>query len=210
MMRFSRSYPTHEDVMIRSPFPRMTDMLTPGESAPWKLEVYEVTEQEESFSKMRAASGHDMEFCPKGKYMILKRGSTVVMSDTMMERDTNLRAFNRARGHVLIGGLGMGMLMCGIQKKPEVSSVTVVEKDQTLIDMMMKCGLHIDEEKTVIVQGDVFTWEPGFKFKYDYLYFDIWDNICEDNVEEFKKLRKLYRKYRAKGSLINFWCEDVF
>lgn len=200
---------THEDVMVRSPFPRMTDVLSPGKSGDWELSVYEVSSREETFSRMRAAAGHPDEFCPSGKYMRLTRNGNVVMSDTLMERNSNRSAFFQARGHVLVGGLGMGMALCGIQKKPEVSSVTVVESDQSLIDLMLSCGLPVDEEKTVIVQGDVFTWSPGYPFKYDMLYFDIWDNICSDNRKDFTVLRKLYRKYRAKGSSIVFWSEDM-
>jgi len=51
---------------------------------------------------------------PCGKYIRLRHGIEVVMSDTDMEKRTNARFVANAHGNVLIGGLGIGMILLAI------------------------------------------------------------------------------------------------
>jgi len=61
-----------------------------------------------------------------GRYARLHVGHVLMMSDTDMERRSNVQVVQQARGHVLIAGLGM--ILHPILAKPEVTRVTVVEK----------------------------------------------------------------------------------
>ena len=63
-----------------------------------------------------------------------------------------------AHGDVLIGGLGIGLIILAIQDNPEVHSITVIEKNQEVIDMVAT-QLPLNE-KVKIIQADVFLWKP--------------------------------------------------
>ena len=71
-----------------------------------------------------------------GTYIRLTHNGECVMSDTNMEQRTNLRFCLKAYGDIIIGGLGIGMIIMAIQDKPEVKSITVIEKNQEVIDLV--------------------------------------------------------------------------
>lgn len=78
-------------------------------------------------------TGNTDEFIPPGRYRRLSNGWDVVMSNTP-DGDQNLRGFlERATGRVLINGLGLGMVLHAILQKEDVTHVTVIEKNRTLL-----------------------------------------------------------------------------
>lgn len=88
-----------------------------------KIEHHTVTEDESMMSGF-----HPGQWCPEGTYACLRINGRLVMSDTRMEHTTNWEVVHEAKGHVLIAGLGLGMILHPILAKEEVLSVTVVEK----------------------------------------------------------------------------------
>lgn len=91
----------------------------------------------------------------------------------------------------VVGGLGIGMIIMAIQDKPEVKSITVIEKNQEVIDMVAS---QLDfNEKVNIICADVFEWKPERGVKYDMAYMDIWNWINEDVYK--KEMQPLKRKY---------------
>src|SRR3954469_21638435 len=62
-----------------------------------------------------------------GEYTRLWCDGEVIMSDTPAEMREHLPIVRAARGHVLINGLGLGMVVAACLNKPEVEHVTVVE-----------------------------------------------------------------------------------
>ena len=116
--------------------------------------------------------------------------SDVVMSDTPMEIRTNMDFLYQAHGNILIGGLGLGIMLKILEKMNNIKSVTVIEKNQEVIDLVL-VQLNLSDNFKVI-QSDIFEYEPLGKF--DTIYFDIWTNICGDNWDEMKKLRKQFKK----------------
>lgn len=126
-----------------------------------------------------------------GTYIRLTHNGTCVMSDTEMEKRTNLEFCCKANGDVLIGGLGMGMIILAIQDKPEVKSITVIEKNQEVIDLVAP-QLNFNG-KVEIICADVFDWRPDQGVKYDVSYMDIWTGINEAIYK--KEMQPLKRKY---------------
>ena len=122
---------------------------------------------------------------------VLKQGSEVVMSNTNMEKHTNTTIVHEAHGDVLIAGLGIGMILLEIQKKDEVNSITVIEKNEEVIRLMS--GLPLND-KVTIINDDIFNWKPK-KLRFDTIYFDIWNYVNSDIYEEMKKLKTRYRRY---------------
>ena len=127
------------------------------------------------------------------------------MSDTPEERKTNMLFVKKAKGRVLIGGLGVGMVLEAILRKPEVTHVTVVEAN---FDVMELVGPHVGKghkRKLTIVPGDIFTWNPPEGAKYDTVYFDIWPHISSDNLEEMERLHKKFMPFRKSRGWMDSW-----
>ena len=115
----------------------------------------------------------------------------------------------KARGKVLTYGLGLGYyaIMCAL--KPEVSSVTVVERDENVITLFKNlilprfdCG-----DKITVVTADAFDYarntapDGGF----DYVFADIWHDPT-DGVELYKKFKSLEIDKHAQ---YDYWIEDT-
>lgn len=132
------------------------------------------------------------------------RKNEVVMSDSVMEKRTNLDFVYRANGNVLIAGLGIGMIVLAIQDKPEVEKITIVELEQDVINLILP-SLPINEKVNVIC-SDIHDFETDEKF--DVVYCDIWNNIDGENYEEMKKLTRKFKSKinrENKESFIGHW-----
>lgn len=180
----------------------------PFETDRFRLEHFSLTKKEVDKARLMAAfrggSAYAEVYTLKpGKYakLVDKKFHEIVMSDTPMELETNAEFISAARGSVMIGGLGLGLVLLAIQKKPEVTRILVVEKEQELIERISR-QLPLNS-KVEVVQGDILSFET--KEKFDTLYFDIWNNICGDNWNDMKKLHARYRKNKAPGAWMDSW-----
>lgn len=163
----------------------MANLLQDRQIGDWKLEKFTIEK-----NNLRAMS----QGIAVGTYVKLTYKGECVMSDTYMEKKTNLDFCIKAHGDVLIGGLGIGMIILAIQDKPEVKSITVIEKNQEVIDMVAS-QLNFNK-KVNIICADVFEWKPEKGVKYDVSYMDIWNWINEDVYEkEMKPLKKKYARF---------------
>lgn len=129
-----------------------------------------------------------------GEYVRLCHNDNCVMSNTRMEKKTNEEFCIKAYGDIIIGGLGLGMIIMAIQDKPEVNSITVIEKNQEVIDLVASQLKFNDKVK--IIHEDVFEWKPEHGIKYHMVYMDIWAYINRDVYEkEMKPLKRKYSRY---------------
>lgn len=145
---------------------------------------------------------------PVGEYIRLidksERFDGCIMSDTPMEHRTNYEILNKANGDVLIGGLGIGMILLPLMNKKEVTSITIVEKYEDIINMV---GSQLPlNEKVKIIEGDIFENNFPRGSKFDTIYFDIWNYINSDVYEEMQNLKKKYKRcLRSKKENQNSW-----
>lgn len=116
-----------------------------GQKGAWSVERFEITSIYQDFRALSIGRG-----IPRGTYTRLRRNGKVIMSDTPSERRDHVGFVFKARDHCLINGLGLGMCLAAILKKPEVSAVTVVEIDKDVIDLV---GPHYDEPRVEIVHA---------------------------------------------------------
>lgn len=175
-----------------------------GEKGKWKVESFEVTQEEAAFANMRAAiTGRRLLRIDPGKYKRLKRGSTVVMSNTPMEIETNSAFIRVAKGNVLINGLGLGMVLGEILKKDSVKSVTVIEAAEEVISLVGPSFEH--DDRVTIIHADAFEYKPPKGARYDAVWHDIWDNICSDNLKE---MGRLHRKYGKISEWQGSWARE--
>ena len=133
--------------------------------------------------------------------LINKDKKQVIMSDSPMEKRSNERFVKKAKGDVLIAGLGIGMILLAIQDKPGVKTITIVEKDQTIIDKILP---HIPiNSKVKVIQGDIFKYKT--KAYFNTIYFDIWNNISSRNIVQMYALLKMFKKNLLPEGFIDCW-----
>jgi hypothetical protein len=185
--------------LTNDPFSRMADVLRPAQAPRAALTHLEVSDEEAArFNLRHYIRGEHFQMIAPGRYAQLQVGRALMMSDTPMERWTALRAFRRLDGHVLIGGLGLGMLPLALAAKPSVASITIVEQSRDVIDLVVPQLLRASERLTRLLRlvcADVFTWRPPAGTRFDTMFFDIWPTVCSDNAAEMTRLRRRYRRY---------------
>lgn len=126
-------------------------------------------------------------------------GWDVWMSLTPNEIWSQRSGIQQATGHVVMGGLGMGWLLRQIAKKKSVTNITVVEKDQRILDWFgMKVCAATPKVREVIC-GDIYDVAGKFDFKTTKFLLDIWPS--SSGAEFDKQLREL----RAQGARVWAW-----
>lgn len=146
------------------------------------------------------------EYVRPGKYVHLYVHKTLMMSDTSYERRTNQGFVESAQGDVLVAGLGIGMVLLPVLKAPEVQTVTVIEKYQDVIDLVadpVRKAAGKAGSKLSTICADVLDFLPAKGQKWDVVYFDIWENICTDNLGDIAKLHKRFA--RRKRLWMDSW-----
>ena len=131
-------------------------------------------------------------------------GSGLLMSDSPNELVMMNDFVRKARGRVLIGGLGLGLVTRLVAAKPNVASVTVVEISEDVIALSGK-GLG---PKVQVVRADLFTYLrclPAWSF--DTAFFDIWYPTSELTWVSFvAPLRRIVRN-RFGPRNVRSWAE---
>lgn len=181
-------------VNVNQPFDSIVHRLLPeGRSVSGRFEIKHVTvsQQDADFSKLRAAiNSHrtDMSLEPGTYAQLIEHfpngGSCLWMANTPMERRTNQEFQDAAHGDVLIFGLGIGMIIPDLLSNKRVRSITIVELEQEIIDFV---GQHFQHPRITIIQGDARSYTGTRSF--DTVYYDIWPELCVDNLDEMAQFR---------------------
>jgi len=178
-----------------------------GTEGDYSVSKFTVSKEDADFQNARAtfSFSHRGLFIKPGTYTELKKGGVILMSDVPSEIRDHMEPIRRARGEVLIVGLGIGMVTSACLNKPEVDRVTVVEVAPEVVRLVGDHLKGIHGDKLDIVQADIFKWKPPKGFVWDCAWFDVWDDICEDNLDQMATLnRRFGRRAVWKGS----WKRD--
>lgn len=174
-------------------FPLMSKVVPPAEHGEAKVTHFTVSDSESQFTHMRAAIGSDRHAgVSAGTYAKLLVGGKLMMTDTDMERRTNREFLRMANGHVLIAGLGLGMIVHPILTKDGIKSVHVIEKSEDVISLITPTLPK--DSRLHVVCADIFEWMPPRGVKFDSAYFDIWPDRSEDNIDEASKLHRRFAR----------------
>ena len=200
-----------EKMIYEDLFPPMVQVVMPVKVGSAEVTHFDVSERE---SRMTMLSHRPyLSYVPPGRYARLTIGGMVVMSDTEMERKTNASAVRHAVGDVLVGGLGLGMVLIGMARKPEVRTVTVVETSQDVMQAVwpqVSRFLGRKARKVTIVHADVREFKTATKF--DAAYFDIWPDISTENLPEMARLAQRFKgRLRRDGERkpwMGSWMQD--
>lgn len=190
-------------------FPDMKTIHKPAEIGEAKIDYRTVSKHEAVMS----AWGGWLSYCPPGTYARLRVGGQVVMSDTPMEHSTNWNFAHKVNGDVLIAGLGLGMIVFPALVHERVKSITVIEKSADVIALVWPKVKKRNERKIPVnvIHCDIHEWKPERSLKWDTIYFDIWPNICGDNLEEIAKLHHRFKVFKNRANpqaWMGSWCQD--
>lgn len=131
------------------------------------------------------------------------------MTLTPVDIDTCDEAIEAAHGKVITFGLGLGYYAYMVSEKPEVTSVTVVERSEKVIELFNR---HIlpqfpNKDKVKIVCSDAFLYAENLmpKEKYDLAFVDTWRD-ASDGAPMYKKMKAL--EHLSPDTEFMYWIEN--
>ena len=139
-------------------------------------------------------------FDHKFSYLALTQGNNIWMSLNPNEIETMKPFINKGKGNVLVLGLGMGYVPFMMALKPEVKSITIVEKDPEIIGLFNSLIYpnFKNKEKIKIIEDDAINYVSKNN-KFDYIFADLWHSP-EDGLSLFVQLKRINKS-------IDCWLE---
>jgi hypothetical protein len=187
------------------------DVIVPdGKRGVWEIDTFTVSEREAKLFNVRnrwsgSPLGRWQDVYP-GTYKRLTNDKVLMMSNTHMERYTNRELVQNATGRVLINGLGLGMVLTAILKKPSVTHVRVVEIDADIIALVAPSFKA--EKRVEIIHADALQRKFERDERYDFAWHDIWPIINGD--ENGKQARTLQARGRGRVSAQGVWAREFW
>lgn len=158
---------------------------------------------------------------PDGRFYICERGwlwdrthmDEPVMCDSDRERDLHAPLHARARGRVLVFGLGIGFALPELLANPAVESVHIVELHQEVVDMVLP-QLSLPARVTLEL-GDLHRYEPP-RGLYDTIWIDPWTTPVEHAAYAAAGIATNHRDdpvhrlapYLAAGGWVGCWAGE--
>lgn len=171
-----------------------------GESGDWKVEKFSISEEK----SRNALSSYGCRAPAPGEYTrLVCKGRGTVMSDTGAEMRDHLEPVRRATGHILIHGLGLGMVLFNSMMKKRVERATVIELSADVIKLVGPHYQMMYGDRLDVIQADAMKWKPPKGVRYGMVWHDIWDAITTDNLPEMKFL---HRRYGRLCDWQSSWC----
>lgn len=163
---------------------------------PYQLFAYDEIKVTNDYKEYSAIGYFNRPF----SYLALTEGNNVWMSLNPNEIETMKPFINKAKGNVLVLGLGMGYVPYMMANKNEVNKITIVEKDPEIINLFNKLIYpHFKyQNKIQIIKDDAINYTKNHQ-NYDYIFADLWHNP-EDGLDLFIKLKRINKN-------IDCWLE---
>lgn len=179
-----------------------------GCSGDWEVKRFEMTEAACRLANIRAsfqAGGRG--WIEPGHYTRLCHRGAIIMSDTPDEIQDHAPAIDRAEGVCRVHGLGLGMVVEAMLRRPAVERVDVVELEQDVIDLVAPTLQERHGSRLRVIQGDVLQLKPtSQETGYNVIWHDIWPTLNFDNLPEMTMLhRRWVRRTAWQGSWGREW-----
>ena len=171
---------------------------------PYEAFVYNDLEKMEDNRLIPQIGFFDTEFT----FPVVLENNREWMLITPNEIETMEEAVNEAKGRVLTYGLGLGYYAYMVSQKQEVSSLTIVERDENVINLFEKYILpqFENKDKITIINEDAFKYAKNQmnKDNYDFVFVDIWHDPS-DGVDMYLKMKKL----ESENIKYMYWIEKT-
>jgi hypothetical protein len=132
---------------------------------------------------------------------------TLWMSDVPQERLMMVNNAQAARGHTLIGGLGLGLYPQ--YALPHVKSLTIIERDPQIIGLvgpLVEAAASAFSRPLIFTQGEL---EASFSItpttQYDTIFLDTWEVLDAALLPRINRLRNLALAHLAPGGQVMLW-----
>ncbi len=179
------------------PWPELkSPAYKPVNIAGWSLRRYERLPQLGYFQRRQGV----------GEVYILTLNGKPWMSNCWDELESQAPQVAMAAGHVVIMGAGMGVALYNLLLKPEVTRVTLVERDPAVVEMLrLVAGLESwpGLDKFNLVVGDALEYQPDGPV--DYLYVDIWATM--DDPQVLSDMQRIQSRVQARR--VCWWGQEV-
>lgn len=175
-----------------------------------RLERFTLTEEQARFANTQTlfSGGRSFQRLRPGDYVRLMVNGELMMSDTDMEKITNLDIVANAHGKVMIAGLGIGLVIDNLREKIAngiIESIVIYEKYQDVIDLVASRYKDLPLE---VRCADILQYIPPKQEKYDTIYFDIWPTIDVENLKEMAVLHQRWKYRKLPGAYMGSWMQD--
>ena len=143
------------------------------------------------------------------RFPAVLEGGNEWMTLTPVDMDTSEEAIRAATGKVITFGLGLGYFTYHAANKPEVSSVTVIEKSPDVRELFEKYLLpqFPHKEKIRIIEADAFEYaeKEMDAEEYDFAFVDTWRD-ASDGYPMYLKMKKIEPKIH--DTTFSYWIEE--
>lgn len=169
-------------------------------------------------TSMFGQPSEDLTFAKPTVWHELTENGGVWMTDLPIEQRQHDELLSRARGKVLVGGLGIGYAVVALAGRTKVTDITVVERSPEIIKLTweatVKAAKAINPKiKLSVVNADLFTFlkerqaKAPAKPEFTWAFYDIWQG---DGETTFHTTVVPLRKF-SQGivSSVTCWNEDV-
>ncbi len=139
--------------------------------------------------------------------VVLSRNGGIVMSDTPMEQEGLRIPVIKARGKVLVIGLGIGLFPTMLRmRNRKVKSVLIVEESRDVAKLVYR---HIKNSKTELRISDGKDFLATCEEKFDFIFIDIWSAITT-TITEVDEWTRLAKPCLAEGGEIRCWLQELY
>lgn len=131
---------------------------------------------------------------------------------TMMPNEivTQRLPIKKAKGRVCTYGLGLGYFAFMCARKDEVESVTVVERDESVIalfnELILPCFTHPEKVEIICADAFEFAEKEAKNYSFDYIFADIWHDPT-DGIDAYKRFKEL--EQHCPSAEFDYWIEKT-
>ncbi len=114
-----------------------------------------------------------------------------------------------AKGKVLTLGCGMGYFAYMASLKDEVTSITIIEREESVIELFETAILpqFKTKDKIKVIKADAIDFMASLEDgEYDYCFADIWIGV--NDMAPYFAIKEIGRK--LKKTKISYWIEQAF
>lgn len=170
---------------------------------PYELFIYDDI-KEDNFKEINNLGYFKDEF----KLLSLDKDDETWMLISPHEINTMKDYILKMKGNCLIYGLGLGYFSYMLSLKEDVSKITILEKDPSIIKIFKEniFPLFKNKEKIEIIECDAMEYNQNLKNKnihYDYHFIDLWHNQLDA-----LKFYLYFKKNELDNDIYFYWIED--
>jgi GNAT superfamily N-acetyltransferase len=156
--------------------------------------------------KQVAQFGYFQDWQGQGDIDALYYGEQTWMSNARDEVDSQTPHVAAAFGHTVLMGAGMGIALFNLLSKPDVTRVTLIERNPLVIDLLRQStnfGSWLGIGKLRIEITDALTYHPDQPV--DHLYADIWATPGEpQSIADVQRIQA-----NVGASRVGWWGQEL-